>query len=212
MSLLSFPLLQTCIVFFLHYSSPNLNHLNNTSTPKMAAPTVPRDPIATPGLDLTSASAPSTPASATANAATVPADSEAERTESGWPTLEPTHPLLRLHAKLPELIQSAGHAQIWGVTLDPATPTHSTLLILQKYLRSVANDVDAAASALGKTLSWRREYGLDGKPIWEEEFGHEFDGLGYLTHINTGASEEVVTWNLYGAVADLGKTFGNLDK
>lgn len=138
---------------------------------------------------------------------------ETELTVAGLGPLKSSHPLLRFHAKLPALIKDAGHAQIWGVTLDPATPTFATLLILQKYLRSVSDDVDAAAAALRKTLAWRREFGLDGaKPIWDEEFGDEFTGLGYLTHIQTSGREEAVTWNLYGAVSDLGETFGNLDK
>jgi hypothetical protein len=130
-------------------------------------------------------------------------------TVAGWGTLKPSHPLLRFHARLGGIVEAAQHRQIWGVTLDPATPTFATLLILQKYLRSVADDLDAAAAALQKTLGWRREFGLDGPtPIWEETF-EGFDGLGYVTHLSSG---EVVTWNLYGAVKDLGATFGDLDK
>ncbi|CAK9785875.1 CRAL/TRIO domain-containing protein [Cutaneotrichosporon oleaginosum] len=144
-------------------------------------------------------------------AAAAPAQSEPEGPEvtiAGWGTLKPSHPLLRFHARLAGIIDAASHRQIWGVTLDGATPTFATLLILQKYLRSVADDVDAAAAALQSTLVWRREFGLDAAPIWEEQF-EGFEGLGYVTHLSTG---EVVTWNLYGAVKDLGATFGDLDK
>ncbi|GMK54865.1 hypothetical protein CspeluHIS016_0114510 [Cutaneotrichosporon spelunceum] len=132
-----------------------------------------------------------------------------EVTIEGWGTLKPSHPLLKLHARLPAIVDAAKHKQIWGVTLEPTTPTFSTMLILQKWLRSVAGDIDAAASGLEKTLTWRREFGLDGtKPVWEETF-NSFDGLGYVTHLSTG---EVVTWNLYGAIKNLGQTFGDLDK
>ncbi|ODN74396.1 phosphatidylinositol transfer protein SFH5, variant 2 [Cryptococcus amylolentus CBS 6039] len=132
-----------------------------------------------------------------------------------WPELTPEHPLLQFHSRLATILSTADHSQIWGVTLSAATPPEfSTLLILQKYLRSVSGDVDAAAAALEKTLKWRKEFGLD-KPEGEkrEEFGSEFDGLGYVTNVKTSeGKDEVVTWNVYGAVKDFKATFGDLDR
>ncbi|WVQ72900.1 phosphatidylinositol transfer protein SFH5 [Cryptococcus sp. DSM 104548] len=132
-----------------------------------------------------------------------------------WPELTPEHPLLQFHSRLATILPAAGHSQIWGVTLSSATPPEfSTLLILQKYLRSVSGDVDAAAAALEKTLKWRKEFGLD-KPegVKCEESGSEFDGLGYVTKVKTNeGKDEVVTWNVYGAVKDFKATFGDLDR
>ncbi|BEI80383.1 hypothetical protein CcaverHIS002_0109120 [Cutaneotrichosporon cavernicola] len=151
-------------------------------------------------------------AAASADATSSPPDAEPEGPEitiEGWGTLKPSHPLIKFHKRLPAIVEASRHRLIWGVTLNPTTPTFSTMLILQKWLRSVAGDLDAAAAALESTLTWRREFGLDGaKPIWEETF-EGFDGLGYVTHLSSG---EVVTWNLYGSIKNLGETFGDLDK
>lgn len=163
-----------------------------------------------PAIDLATEPVPTAPSDAPAASADPAPAAEKEITVDGWGTLKPSHPLIQLHAKLPAILKAAGHSQIWGVTLDASTPNFATLLILQKYLRSVADNVEEAATALEKTLKWRAEFGLDkATPIWEENFGAEFNGLGYVTRLNSG---EVVTWNLYGAVKDLGETFGNLDK
>ncbi|WVQ80595.1 phosphatidylinositol transfer protein SFH5 [Cryptococcus sp. DSM 104549] len=121
-----------------------------------------------------------------------------------------------LFGRLDTIIASSSHPHIWGVTLSSASPpAFSTLLVLQKFLRSVGNDVDKAAEALGKTLEWRKGWGLDKPDTKGEEFGEDFEGLGYVTGLKgTGVDgkDEVVTWNVYGAVKNLHKTFGDLDR
>ncbi|WWC64920.1 uncharacterized protein I303_107534 [Kwoniella dejecticola CBS 10117] len=130
-----------------------------------------------------------------------------------WPALAADHPLLQLHSRLPTILEQAEHSHIWGVHLSPATPPDfGTLLILQKYLRSVADDVDKAAENLTKTLKWRKEFGLDNENANTppEDFGPDFIGLGYVTKVGKhGGGENVVTWNVYGAVQDIKKPFGD---
>ncbi|GAA6000358.1 Sfh5p [Rhodotorula paludigena] len=146
-----------------------------------------------------------------------------------WPTLADDHPLLQLAARLPALILAAqGHSTVWGISLAPSPaastapggsalgqPPFATLLVLQKFLRAHKGDVDQAAVALGKTLDWRREFGLDRKDPEREKAVRDlkFDGLGYVTRLGTENEGEIVcTWNIYGAAnSNLKGVFGDLD-
>ncbi|KAE8542646.1 phosphatidylinositol transfer protein SFH5 [Cryptococcus gattii VGV] len=136
--------------------------------------------------------------------------------QATWPELADDHPLLQFNSRLPAILSEAGHSQIWGVTLTYSTPpAFSTLIILQKFLRSVENSVDEAATALGKTLKWRKDWGLDGSADGKEkeDLGPDFEGLGYVTEIKKAdGGDEIVTWNVYGAVKDLKSTFGDLNR
>ncbi|GAA5831425.1 hypothetical protein JCM11251_004021 [Rhodosporidiobolus azoricus] len=155
-----------------------------------------------------------------------------------WPTLPAEHPLLQLYANLPGLIASAaGHRRIWGITLNtpsspPITaskgdsptaaqqqeqPDFATLLVLQKYLRSTQGDVEKAADALGKTLQWRLQFGLDQEDesmVARDAKDARFEGLEFVNKVRfEGGREVVVTWNIYGAAkGDLKGVFGDLDK
>lgn len=138
----------------------------------------------------------------------------------GWP-LAAEHPLRTFQSRLGSILASAGHDQIWGVTLSAATPApFSTLLVLQKFLRSTQGELDTAAANLEKTLKWRKSFGLDGL---EDRSGikdeADFKGLGYITVVPSlpegeqpGGEKQIVTWNVYGAVADIKATFGDLDR
>nr|POE78641.1 phosphatidylinositol transfer protein sfh5 [Quercus suber] len=92
---------------------------------------------------------------------------------------------------------------------------HTTLLILQKFLRANAGDLTAAKSQLINALKWRKEYNpLAAKA---EVFPRsKFGGLGYITTVH-GASEtkneaDVATFNIYGATGkDIKATFGDTD-
>jgi phosphatidylinositol transfer protein SFH5 len=97
-------------------------------------------------------------------------------------------------------------------------PPFDTLLVLQKYLRSNANDLDKAEDSLTKTLEWRKEFGLDqegeksAKGLEGVE-GDEFEGLGVITEVRYSTGGKIiVTWNLYGVVKDKEATFGDVDK
>ncbi|GMF16247.1 unnamed protein product [Phytophthora lilii] len=132
-----------------------------------------------------------------------------------WPAIAEDHPLNQLLKALPALIKAAGgYSEVYGVTLDPSGPFH-TKLILQKFLRANANDVDKAKAQLGKTLAWRSSF----KPLetLDEKFSKEiFGGLGYVIEIEgvpgSQNKKDVVTFNIYGAVKDNKATFGNLDQ
>lgn len=93
-------------------------------------------------------------------------------------------------------------------------PFH-TLLILQKFLRANAGQVNAASSQLLGALKWRKEF----KPleVKKQVFDKtKFQGLGYVTRLkgvpDSVNEEDVATFNIYGAVKDTKKTFGSLDE
>ena len=92
---------------------------------------------------------------------------------------------------------------------------HSTLVILQKFLRANAGDLAKAKAQLLAALQWRKTY----NPLAarDEAFSHDkFGGLGYITTV-TGAAgtvskTNVAAFNIYGAAAkDPSKTFGDTD-
>ena len=87
-------------------------------------------------------------------------------------------------------------------------------VILQKFLRANAGDATKAAEQLEKVLKWRKEF----KPLdaVNEVFDKtRFEGLGYVTQLKgiPGSlnSSDVAVFNIYGAVKDNKKTFGDLD-
>ena len=111
------------------------------------------------------------------------------------PALGLSDPLLELHAELPSILATAGHASIWGLTLSPLSPINlTTSIVLQKYLRSNANDVEAAKVKLTETLQWRKEFGLDREGKMEGEDDERFSGLGFVTKVRrAGGPERVVS-------------------
>jgi hypothetical protein len=125
--------------------------------------------------------------------------------------------LSKLLAKLPELLSTSGHDEVYGVKLKAKTDSGEldfhTLLILQKFLRANQNDLDKAVDQLLKTLEWRKEF----NPItaMNETFSKDkFAGLGYVTEstLQDKSTKQIVTWNIYGAVKDYEKTFVPLDE
>ncbi|KAF4322332.1 hypothetical protein BBO99_00003966 [Phytophthora kernoviae] len=138
-----------------------------------------------------------------------------ENTSTEWPAIPAEHPINQLLKYLPALIEAAnGYNEVFGITLDPSGPFH-TKLILQKFLRANANDVEKAKTQLGETLSWRSSF----KPLeaLKENFSKEkFGGLGYVFEIDGVPSSEnkkdVVTFNIYGAVKDNQATFGDIEQ
>ncbi|KAG3114353.1 hypothetical protein PI124_g6848 [Phytophthora idaei] len=129
-----------------------------------------------------------------------------------WPAIHPINQLLKA---LPSLVTAAnGYNEVYGVTLDPSGP-FSTKLILQKFLRANANDVEKAKTQLGETLVWRSSF----KPLetLDEKFSKDiFGGVGYVIEIEgvpgSENKKDIVTFNIYGAVKDNKATFGNLDQ
>jgi hypothetical protein len=143
-------------------------------------------------------------------AAAAPSDGVAR-----WPALALDHPLSKFLAELPKILETTDHSEVYGVPLVAGSelPDFHTLLILQKFLRANANDLEKAKVQLLGTLEWRKEF----NPLkaTEEIFpAKKFGGLGYVTEIDSkeGKGKDIVTWNIYGAVKDYGETFLPLDE
>ncbi len=98
---------------------------------------------------------------------------------------------------------------------EAAETPFTTTLVLQKFLRANANDIDKAAEQLKNTLQWRKEF-QPLKAAREETFDEsKYGGLGYMTIIDRKGApgkKDIVTWNIYGAVKDIKKTFGDVDE
>ncbi|KAH7045794.1 phosphatidylinositol transfer protein SFH5 [Macrophomina phaseolina] len=131
-----------------------------------------------------------------------------------WPDIAEDHPINKLLKALPDLIKAAdGHNEVYGISLDPAGPFH-TKLILQKFLRANANDVDKAKNQLSETLKWRGSF----KPLsaLDDKFDKErYGGLGYVIEVEgvpgSVNKKDVITFNIYGAVKDKKATFGDVE-
>lgn len=97
---------------------------------------------------------------------------------------------------------------------------HTTLVILQKFLRANAGDLPKAKTQLLEALKWRKSYNpLAAK---DELFSKDkFGGLGYVTKVKgakLGAhdsinTQDVAAFNIYGGAAakDPKKVFGDTD-
>ncbi|KAL2261116.1 hypothetical protein VTK26DRAFT_4692 [Humicola hyalothermophila] len=180
------------------------------------APTA--QPEATPS-DLTVAPAVSeTPATTEPPAATeaTAAPETAAETKSPAETKAPPAAGATPIEQLWSLAKSAGHPEIWGVTLaDPGSHV-PTRIILQKYLNANDGDLAKAKEQLTKTLEWRAKT----KPLElvKKVFSKaKFDGLGYVTkYVQDDSTEpegcEVFTWNIYGGVKSIDETFGKLEE
>jgi hypothetical protein len=218
LSLSSFALLQHSVIF---------KHFIMADTTTTAAPVAPVAPAPAAAVSPSAVSAtPETEAPAAGVSADPAAPSEAGTVVvAHWPPLPAAHPLLAFHARLAGIVQSSGHGRLWGVQLNTSSPDFGTFVVLQKYLRSTCGDLELAAANLGKTLVWRREFGLDTEEestaagdgerkeyISPRELGDEFAGLGYVTEVTRGQQREVVTWNIYGAVTEMQATFGDVDR
>ena len=160
----------------------------------------------------------------TALAAAVPAavvppaeTSERKVEEASSPAAAPTAApapetsFSKLAARLPEIIKSAAHGEMWGVELS--TPEHvPTKVVLQKFLRANNGDATAAEKQLSSALEWRKKLqptALVAQTFDEKKYG----GLGYVTvHKDDKGKETVITWNVYGAVKNNKKTFGDVEE
>ncbi|KAK6395631.1 hypothetical protein LTR65_010649 [Meristemomyces frigidus] len=135
-----------------------------------------------------------------------------------WANLPKEHNLSKFAAELSKILESTGYKEMYGVELQAPVegqpPAHTTLLILQKFLRANMDDLPKAIEQLTAALKWRKEY----KPLEapNETFpSDKFGGLGYVTTIK-GAKEsendeDIATFNIYGAVKDAKKVFGDTD-
>jgi hypothetical protein len=163
---------------------------------------------AAPGIAMTETGA---IAETPAEAAAAPADGNAA--PGAWPQTAADHPLTKFYDIVDELVQQSGHDEIYGVKLAKSNEFH-TKLILQKFLRANANDLEKAKEQLLETLKWRKEF--DPTKAASEQFDKtKFDGLGYIIEVEgvpeSENKKDIVTFNIYGAVKDNKATFGDLE-
>lgn len=163
-------------------------------------------------MDATGAVAGATTAAST-DATTASTDATATAAASSWPETAADHPLTLFYAAFEELVQQSGHDEVFGITLTKSNEFH-TKLILQKFLRANANDLDKAKQQLLETLKWRKDFNPT-KAAGESFDKAKFEGLGYIIEVDgvpeSANKKDVVTFNIYGAVKDNKATFGDLE-
>lgn len=156
------------------------------------------------------------PAPTDATAPVEGSESKSEPASSGptWPAIDDDHPISLLLKELPGILEESEYNEVYGIHLDASGPFH-TKLILQKFLRGNANDVEKAKAQLAGALKWRKEF----QPLkaLEETFSREkFGGLGFVIELEdvpgSANKKDFATFNIYGAVKDKKKTFGDLDE
>ncbi|KAF2473262.1 CRAL/TRIO domain-containing protein [Lindgomyces ingoldianus] len=157
----------------------------------------------------------SAPEETKAEEQTAPTGTTTSSSSSGpaWPETDANHPLTQFFASVEELTKTADYNEVYGITLSPASP-FQTKLILQKFLRANSNDLVKAKEQLLETLKWRKEF--DPVKAMSESYEKErFEGLGYIVDVDgvpeSVNSKDTVTFNIYGSVKDNKKTFGDLD-
>lgn len=114
--------------------------------------------------------------------------------------------------RLPAILSSAGHDEMWGVTLRDSADV-PTVNVMIKFLRANEGNVKQAEDQLIKALQWRKEMDPTALVDTASYSASKFGGLGYLTtYQDANGKETVVTWNIYGAVKKIDETFGNMDE
>lgn len=112
---------------------------------------------------------------------------------------------------LPTILNTVGHDEMWGVQLKDYHDV-PTVNVMIKFLRANEGNAKAAEEQLSKALKWRKEV----NPLQLAESGNysaaKFEGLGYLTTYEDNGRPLVFTWNIYGAVKDVGATFASTDE
>ena len=130
-----------------------------------------------------------------------------------WPEIDEQHPLFHFESAIKDIIREADYDEVYGIKLDHSGEFHNKL-ILQKFLRANANDVDKAKKQLLETLKWRKQF-QPLKCVDEAHSKPKFAGLGYVTMLDSIPDSpnqtDVVTFNIYGAVQDPKFTFEDLD-
>ncbi|KAG9205014.1 Non-classical phosphatidylinositol transfer protein (PITP) [Epicoccum nigrum] len=168
---------------------------------------------AAPGIAMTETGAIAETSGEASVEAPVAATTDGSAAPGTWPQTAADHPLTKFYDTVDELIQQSGHDEIYGIKLAKSNEFH-TKLILQKFLRANANDLEKAKEQLLETLKWRKEF--DPTKAASEAFDKtKFDGLGYIIEVEgvpeSENKKDIVTFNIYGAVKDNKATFGDLE-
>lgn len=120
-------------------------------------------------------------------------------------------PLSKFYSELPAILETAEYNEMWGIVLDPSETHVQTSIVLEKFLRANTKDVPKAKAQLIEALKWRKTMQPQ-KLLESTEFDKaKFGNLGYVTSYNTSdGGKEVITWNIYGAVKNVKKTFSDV--
>ncbi|RHZ68203.1 Non-classical phosphatidylinositol transfer protein (PITP) [Aspergillus turcosus] len=203
--------------------------ITNTDTPKETTETETAEPqpenkpettTAQPAVETTAAEP--TTAETPAEADKAPAEEQQPpQAEEEKPVAEqPEQPaylaknpaLAQFFERLPAILSSTGHAEMWGVPLKDSDDA-PTVNVLIKFLRANEGNVKLAEEQLTKALKWRKEMNPTALAESTSYSATKFGGLGYLTiYKEANGAETVVTWNIYGGVKDINTTFGDMDE
>jgi len=169
-------------------------------TTKMSEPTA---PVVAPTTDAAPAVTESKPAASEPISQSTPAAPKVEESQA------PTSPLSKLFSQLPSIIAEAGNQEMWGVELTNERDVPSSI-VLEKFLRANAKDVEKAKTQLIEALKWRKSMNPV-KLLKEVQFDSaKFGNLGFVTVYEGEGGKEIVTWNIYGGVKDIKSTFGDV--
>ncbi|KAF7115166.1 hypothetical protein CNMCM5793_001400 [Aspergillus hiratsukae] len=210
--------------------------ITNTDTPKETTETETAEPQAEnkpettttqPAVETTAVettAAEPTPAETPAEADKAPAEEQqppqAEEKQPEPVAEQPEQPaylaknpaLAQFFERLPAILSSTGHAEMWGVPLKDSDDA-PTVNVLIKFLRANEGNVKLAEEQLTKALKWRKEMNPSALAESTSYSATKFGGLGYLTiYKEANGAETVVTWNIYGGVKDINTTFGDMDE
>ncbi|CAG8932055.1 unnamed protein product [Penicillium salamii] len=116
-----------------------------------------------------------------------------------------------LFDRLPSILTTVGHDEMWGVQLKDYNDI-PTVNVLIKFLRANEGNLKAAEDQLTKALKWRKEVNPQALAESGKYSAAKFGGLGYLTTYEENGRPLVFTWNIYGAVKDANATFANADE
>ncbi|KAI5118679.1 hypothetical protein M0805_003616 [Coniferiporia weirii] len=131
-------------------------------------------------------------------------------TEAEWKALQ------ELRAAFPSVVEEVYKdnkpeaINIWGVSIDAkGTPDARASVVLMKFLRARALNVEDAKKMLVNTLKWRIDFKID--ELLNEEFPQ--DVFGNAGHI-FGKDKEgrPVNYNIYGGENDLKAIFGDTNR
>ncbi|PGH32292.1 phosphatidylinositol transfer protein SFH5 [[Emmonsia] crescens] len=120
--------------------------------------------------------------------------------------------LSQLFEKLTSILKKADYNEMWGVTLKDSDDV-PTVNVLIKFLRANEGNVKLAEEQLTKALEWRKK--MDPLALAEKASysSSKFQGLGYVANYKDQNQRDVVfTWNIYGSVKDVNRTFGDVDE
>lgn len=110
--------------------------------------------------------------------------------------------------------QEHSHDEVWGVQLSDPEHHIPSQIVFQKYLNANDGDIAKAKDQLKSTLDYRAKMNVS-KLVAKQYSKEKFGGLGYITNYDgetmTPETREVFTWNIYGNVKDIQKSFGDMD-